>query len=40
MDTGIQRMKLAVLDSALPEPKFEFDGFFIVTLYRNVPQDI
>ncbi len=29
-----------MLDSKLAEPKFEFDGFFIVTLHRNVPKDI
>ncbi len=40
MGTGIQRMRLAMLDSKLAEPKFESDGFFIVTLYRNVPQDV
>jgi ATP-dependent DNA helicase RecG len=35
MGTGIQRMKNAMADRNLPEPEFDFEGFFIVTLYRN-----
>ncbi|MDK9712027.1 helix-turn-helix domain-containing protein [Acidaminobacter sp.] len=38
MGTGIQRMRIAMAEKHLPEPEFDFEGFFIVTLYRNSKQ--
>jgi ATP-dependent DNA helicase RecG len=39
MGTGIQRMRIAMAEKHLPEPEFEFEGFFIVTLYRKAKKD-
>jgi len=34
--TGIERMRNAMKEAGMPEPEFEFDGFFTVILRRNV----
>lgn len=38
--TGIRRMKAAMREAGLPEPRFEsWDGWFRVTLYSRLPDD-
>lgn len=36
--SGIPRMRKSMLDAGLPEPVFETEGFFTVTLYRPTTQ--
>ena len=37
--SGIERMRQAIRDQGLPEPKFSFGGMFTVTLFRPVKFD-
>lgn len=34
LGTGIQRMRQLMVDAGLPEPEFNFDDFFVITLNR------
>jgi ATP-dependent DNA helicase RecG len=35
MGTGINRIRQAMHEAALPDPTFEYDGYFVVTLYKK-----
>jgi ATP-dependent DNA helicase RecG len=36
LGTGVPRIKEGMMDAELPEPKFDFDKFFVITLKRKV----
>jgi len=40
MGTGIGRMRNAMKDAGLPDPEFEFGGFFTIILRRPLPDEV